>query len=348
MKTSAGSVVKIAFTYVGTVVGAGFASGQEILQFYTRYGSFASLTIVLSSILFVWLGIKLMVMAYDVKAASYEDMNKHLFGEKIGQWISLFTLVVLFGITSVMLAGSGSVFSEHLHLSYQTGLLVTLFMSYFVIARGMNAIMTVNSIVVPIMVVFSALVFISTLHSPGADAWMRLSTDHPLPKIWLAPLLYTSFNLATAQAVLVPVGATVRSRRALFWGGLLGGTMIGLLLILAHICLAAQMPGITQFEIPMAHLVKPLGRILQYFYLIVIYGEIFTTYIANVYGIALQLQQRTGWPRRALIVIILALTYVCGQFGFKTLLSTLYPIFGLVSMAWLVMLVWRRSAAPVR
>jgi uncharacterized membrane protein YkvI len=348
VKSSAGSVVKIAFTYVGTVVGAGFASGQEILQFYTRYGSLAFLTIVLSSILFVWLGIKLMVMAYDVKAVSYEDMNKHLFGEKIGQWISLFTLIVLFGITSVMLAGSGSVFSEQLHLSYQTGLLVTLFASYFVIVRGMNAIMTVNSIVVPIMVVFSALVFVSTLHGPGADAWIRLSTDLPLAKIWLAPLLYTSFNLATAQAVLVPVGATVSSRRALFWGGMLGGTMIGILLIAAHISLAAQMPGIAQFEIPMAHLVKPLGRLLQYIYLIVIYGEIFTTYIANVYGIALQLEQRIGWPRKALIVITLGLTYICGQFGFKMLLSTLYPIFGLVSMAWLVMMMWRRSAVSVR
>ena len=27
-------VLQIAFTYIGTVVGAGFATGQEILQFY--------------------------------------------------------------------------------------------------------------------------------------------------------------------------------------------------------------------------------------------------------------------------------------------------------------------------
>ena len=123
-------IVRVAFTYIGTVVGAGFASGQEILQFFTRYGSLATLTIALSTMLFIWIGIQLMLMAHDLKAESYEDLNKVLFGEKIGKWISLFMMVVLFGITTVMLAGAGTVFEEQLHLSYTTGLLITLVLSY--------------------------------------------------------------------------------------------------------------------------------------------------------------------------------------------------------------------------
>ena len=75
-------IVRVAFTYIGTVVGAGFASGQEILQFFTRYGWLASLTIALSTMLFIWIGIKLMLMAHDLKAESYEDLNQVLFGRK--------------------------------------------------------------------------------------------------------------------------------------------------------------------------------------------------------------------------------------------------------------------------
>jgi hypothetical protein len=33
--------MKCAFAYVGTVVGAGFASGQEILRFFTVYGGYS-------------------------------------------------------------------------------------------------------------------------------------------------------------------------------------------------------------------------------------------------------------------------------------------------------------------
>ncbi|MEK1832032.1 hypothetical protein AAAC51_33515 [Priestia megaterium] len=31
--------LQVAATYVGTVVGAGFATGKEIVQFFTQYGN---------------------------------------------------------------------------------------------------------------------------------------------------------------------------------------------------------------------------------------------------------------------------------------------------------------------
>jgi uncharacterized membrane protein YkvI len=337
-------IIRVAFTYIGTIVGAGFASGQEILQFFTQYGWMATLTIGLSSVLFVWLGIKLMLMAYDLKAKSYEDLNEALFGKKVGNWISLFTMIVLFGIITVMLAGGGTVFSEQLHLSYQTGLLVTLFLAYFVLTKGIQAIMTVNSIVVPIMILFSLVIVIYTWHSPGSGKWLLLTTDHSVGKIWFAPFLYTAFNLAMAQAVLVPMGAAVTDRKVLFWGGLLGGGGIGLLLFAAHYALSAQMPGIAQFEIPMGNIMVRLGPLPQIAYLLVIYGEIFTTYIADAYGLALQLQQRTRLHPKIILIGILALSYLVSLIGFKPLLSALYPLFGLISVAWLVMMMWRNRA----
>ncbi|NEW08656.1 hypothetical protein GK047_21915 [Paenibacillus sp. SYP-B3998] len=337
-------IVRVAFTYIGTVVGAGFASGQEILQFFTRYGWMATLTIALSCLLFVWIGIKLMLMAHDLKATSYEDLNKALFGKKMGNWISLFMMIVLFGITTVMLAGGGTVFEEQLHLNYQTGLLVTLLLAYLVLARGIGAIMTVNSIIVPIMLLFSSVIVIYTWHLPGAGNWLRITTDYSIGKIWFAPFLYTAFNLAMAQAVLVPVGASIQNRADLYWGGLLGGAGIGLLLLSAHYALSAQMPGIAQYEIPMGNIITRLGSVPQFTYLIVIYGEIFTTFIANAYGLSVQLQQRSKLHPKVLLINILGLSYVVSLIGFKVLLSALYPLFGVVSIAWLVLMVWRNRA----
>lgn len=340
-----GRILQVAFTYIGTIVGAGFASGQEILQFFTQYGWMATLTIALSSMLFVWLGIKLMLMAHNLKAASYEDLNRVLFGEQIGKAVSLFTLLVLFGITTVMLAGGGTVFEEQLHFSYQTGLLVTLFLAYLVLSRGIKAIMTVNSIVVPIMMLFSLAIVIFTWNSPSSGNWTTISSDSSWVKIWMAPFLYTAFNLAMAQAVLVPVGAAMKEKSVLVWGGLIGGVGIGLLLLSTHYALSAQMPGISQYEIPMGHIITRLGAVPQTAYLLVIYGEIFTTYIADAYGLALQLQQRTKLHPKVIIFVILGLSYPISQIGFKALLSALYPVFGLISMAWLVLMVWRRRAS---
>ncbi|UJF31530.1 YkvI family membrane protein [Paenibacillus hexagrammi] len=339
------AIMRVAFTYIGTIVGAGFASGQEILQFFTRYGWMASVTIALSTLLFIGLGIKLMLMAHEVKAASYEDLNNLLFGKKAGRWVSLFTMLVLFGITTVMLAGGGTIFQEQLHLPYQIGLLITLVLAYIILSKGIQAIMTVNSIVVPIMLFFSLVLVVYTSHSPDSSNWITAPTQHSLLKVWTAPILYTAFNLAMAQAVLVPMGAAVANKTVLVWGGLLGGAGIGLLLLAAHYSLAAQMPGIAHYEIPMGHIITKLGSVPQVAYILVIYGEIFTTFIADAYGLSLQLQQRMNIRPNVLIMGILALSYCVSLIGFKALLSALYPIFGLISMVWLVMMVWRNRTA---
>lgn len=336
-------IMQVCFTYVGTVVGAGFATGQEILQFFTRYGWMATLTIGLASLLFVWLGIKLMLLANEVQAESYEDLNKVLFGPRIGEWISLFTLVTLFGVTTVMLAGAGSVFEEQFQLPYQLGLAITLMLSYWVLHQGMQAIVVVNSIVVPLMLCFSTIVVWHSSDLPGAGNWLRLTSDYALERIWFAPLLYTAFNLTMAQGVLVPLGAQVKDRSVLIWGGILGGAIIGIMLLGGHFALSAQMPGISQFDIPMARLIQKVGPIVQLLFICVIYGEIFTTFIADVYGLSLQIGQRTRLPRHWILIMILLLSYGVSQLGFKALLSTLYPLFGLISLAWMTMLICRRE-----
>ncbi|WP_337032355.1 hypothetical protein [Paenibacillus illinoisensis] len=327
-------VLQIAFTYIGTVVGAGFATGQEILQFFTQYGKWATITIGLSTILFVWLGTKMMLIAHDTGSRTYEDLNKHLFGHKAGKWITWITLLILIGVNSVMLAGAGSVFVEHLGLHYQTGLIITIVGTYLLLGRGIKAILQMNSIVVPMMLLLSILMITSTIHLPGALRFVTLTTDTNPIKVWLSPLLYSSFNLVLAQAVLVPVGNQIRDRNVLKWGGVLGGIGVGFMLLAAHFAMSAQMPGIMQFEIPMGSIAFQLGWAVQAVYVTLIFMEIFTTFVADIYGMTLQLSQHLQVPPRLITLTIMMLCYSLSQFGFSSLLSILYPIFGSLALIW--------------
>jgi uncharacterized membrane protein YkvI len=337
-----GKILQVAFTYMGTIVGAGFATGQEILHFFTRYGAAASLTIILSTALFIWLGTKIMLLAHDMKAQSYEDLNRFLFGAKVGPWISFFTFIVLFGITSVMLAGAGSVFEEHLGLPYQFGLIFTMILCFVVLLKGIDAILAVNTFVVPLILLFTLILVITTMKSPNAGYWIQLESTFHSGRIWLSPFLYTAFNLALAQAVLVPVGSAIKDRSVLYWGGILGGVGIGLMLLAGHFALSAQMPGITQFQIPMGVLLIDLGKVVQLLFLLLIFAEIFTTLIADVYGLASQIEHRIKLPQKMVIIGILILCFGISQIGFKVLLSTLYPLFGMISLSWLIMMIRRR------
>lgn len=338
--------LQIAFTYIGTIVGAGFATGQEILQFFTRYGHWAVFTIMLATALFIWLGTKMLVLARAIQADSYEDLNRYLFGPKTGSIISLFTLVILIGVNSIMLAGAGAIFEEHLGLHYQTGLVITLVGSYILLKRGISGILQMNSIVVPLMLTLSLLIVTNTFNMPGVGRVLFLDTEMNPVRAWIAPLLYTAFNLGMAQAVLVPLAKHTQSERQLKLGGILGGAGIGLMLFAAHFAMSAQMPGITQYEIPMASIAFRLGQGVQGIYLLLIFLEIFSTFVADIYGVTAQLQQRLSVPPGWIIPGVMAICYFFSQFGFSSLLALLYPIFGALALVWAFKLLLSGPAPP--
>ncbi|CAM3877647.1 hypothetical protein [Marinicrinis lubricantis] len=337
------TALQIAFTYIGTIVGAGFATGQEILQFFTKYGRWGTLTILAASILFVWLGTKLMLSSQRIGAKSYEDLNRHLFGPSAGKWVSRFLMLFLFGISSVMLAGAGTVFKEHFQISYQIGLLITILLSYLIIRRGMKAIFTVNSIVVPLMFCYICFVVVQAVHSPSASNWVEWNPPVDQLRVWLSPLLYTAFNLGLAQAVLVPIGGHISDRSTIRLGGMLGGLGVGIMLLALHFSLSSQMPSVALYEIPMARLAFELPVFVQLLFILIIFAEIFTTFIADIYGLVTQLEDKTPLSQTKLLVLLLAACFMISQIGFSSLLSTLYPLFGIISSAWLAALIIKRN-----
>src|SRR5690606_42161848 len=78
-----GAAFQIGAVYVGTIVGAGFATGKEIVEFFTQYSVFGLVGIGISGFLFIWLGTKIMIIANRIQASSYKEFNEYLSGKKI-------------------------------------------------------------------------------------------------------------------------------------------------------------------------------------------------------------------------------------------------------------------------
>lgn len=345
---------QIAATYIGTVVGAGFASGREILQFFTVHGQAGVLGILLSMVLFMWIGTKMMRLARRIDAYSYQEMNNHLFGKTLGSGVNIVILLILLGVTSVMLSGTGSIFQEQLGFSALLGILLTLVLCYVVMVKGLKGILVVNSLVVPMMLFFSIVTVIYVLfggggpegHGFGGYGADGHGNAGGAMGEWqwqwvMSPFLYAAFNLAMAQAVLVPLGKETDGESMLKWGGILGGLGLGFMLLTAHFSMTPLMPDIQRFDIPMAEVIREIGQWGHVMFLLVVYGEIFTTLIGNVFGIARQIE--VLFPRfqeRHLILAILVVSFMISQAGFGPLVSYLYPLFGYVGLLLLFRLIF--------
>lgn len=333
---------RVGFTYIGTVVGAGFASGQEIMQFFTVSGFWSVGSILLVTVLFSWLGIRMMVMGARLKAHSYEEFNLYLFGDRGGRWMNGFVGIILFGVTTAMMSGTGSLFAEQLGLSFHFGVILTSLIAFLVILKGMEGILNVNALVVPCMFAFTMVVGIQGLSGSGLADFMAMEPMEGTRNWLVSAVTYVAFNLAMSQAVLVPMGGEIQDEKTLRLGGVLGGAGLGVMLLASNFALSLKVPEIFQLEIPIALVVSALGEGMKYFFLAVMWGEIFTTLIGNVYGLAANLGNWIPLRINTVMALIFLLGYLCSLIGFPVFVGYIYPFFGYCGLFMLLLLALRK------
>lgn len=345
MQSSWKEARKIAFTYIGTVVGAGFASGKELLTFFVQYGAQGFIGILISTFLFIWAGTQVMLFAHRIQARSFQDFSLFLFGKTFGTLFNILLFIVLLGTTSVMLAGTGALFVESFGFYSQAGIWLSILLVFFVSYRGLDAIHAVNMLFVPLLIGFTCLVFFYVQPWTGSEG-PGVIIEIVKPYAWItSPLYYVSMNIALTQAVLVPIGQECKSERPLVLGGFLGGLGIGILLLLGYWSLFTHQTSVHESEMPMIALLSGLGRFIPLFFSLLVYCEIFSTLSANVFGIARQMMQHMHFSRLSSVLFILGINYVVSFVGFGSLLGFLYPLFGQLVLIFLVMLAVRQVQA---
>ncbi|MFD2443314.1 GerAB/ArcD/ProY family transporter [Bacillus sp. CGMCC 1.16607] len=342
MKTNWGAAFQIAAVYVGTVVGAGFATGREIVEFFSRFGFFGFISILMTGYLLIFLGSKLMRIAAQIGAKSYQEFNEYLFGKYIGMGINFLMLFMLLGVCAVMLSGAGAIFAEQLGLNKIIGIVITIALSFLVMMVGLKGLFAVNSLVVPLMISFSFMLMIKSIQMPNfIENFLFIPYVDDGWKTVIAPFSYAAFNLGLSQAVLVPVAAEIKDDQTIKWGGILGGAALTLILLSSHLTLV-MLPNLEMYEIPMAVIMKNIASGFYWIFVFIIYGEIFTSVIGNVFGIERQLKKYIPVSKMMMVSMIFLITYFISLVNYSTLLSYLYPLFGYISIIFIVLL-WMRQ-----
>ncbi|HEX3031100.1 MAG TPA: hypothetical protein VHS59_02490, partial [Bacillota bacterium] len=193
-----GSHWQIAATYIGTVVGAGFASGQETLQFFAAYGMGGILGIIVASLGFGILGAYILYLGKKLQTSSYQPLFHYLCGKSLGRVLDVIVTIFLFGAMVVMLAGVGAIFEEHLGIPRLWGVVGTMLLALVTVFYGLKGVMAANTVLIPIMILLTVGISLYSLNYHGVtlrDIQAGSPRVAAAPHWLLSAFLYISYNL---------------------------------------------------------------------------------------------------------------------------------------------------------
>ena len=124
--------------HIGTVVGAGFASGRNSQFCYLRLNGFLGLIIVTA--LFILYGYIIMNLGKTFNSFSYLDVIKKAGGRYIAPILDFLITFFLFGSLTAMVAGSGAIFKQQFKIPEIWGNLVMIILTTITVLMGIKGV----------------------------------------------------------------------------------------------------------------------------------------------------------------------------------------------------------------
>jgi uncharacterized membrane protein YkvI len=325
----------VAFSYVAAFVGAGFISGQELVQFFIRFGFWGLVGWVLVVLIMIFGGGFVIEKLSLLKLDSFHQFVKRIFGEKFAAGVNLVINGYLLGGLTIMLAGAGNLFSEIFKLPYMWGVVAISLLVFFIIIGKSNRLLASNRLLVPILIVLVLIISIKILLSSKLEFILgdnlEIKNPSPLLKNWfISVLLYLGYNAIGAIVAVINISKNTSSRTGKI-GGLTGGVIIGLLGSLLLFTLLITYPLWIQSELPLVFILKEKYSLLYPIFAPCMIIAMFNVAIAYAMGISNYLQDRHKIDYGLACILVILVSTPLTLFGFSKLLGIMYPFFGILA-----------------
>jgi len=288
---------------IGTVIGSGFASGKEIAVFFSRFGVFSYIFILLAfflfSLVFYWL------LAFGERGI------KRYSSSKILLCISVFVSMVF---TSSMFAGTTTTIkTDHIFIDIFL-VLCLLFTCFFVSKKGVGSLANINAILIPFAIVILIICLCSNIGESESFSNGNIFSGG------LFALLYVIMNVSTSSIVVGEMGRKMKKKDRLIVAIFSSLILTILLGFINYVLLSNK--GSLNLSMPLLELSSGWYHSMMR---VVIFLGCLTTLLSLVFTTSESLR-KLGVKTYLNPIISIILPFFISFFGFGNIVSILYPI----------------------
>lgn len=327
------NILKVVFVIIGTMIGAGFASGQEVYLFFFSYGIEGLIGILISSLIIGFVIYKTFQIVDKYGVNTYKEFLDILIQKNsklkpiINTVINMFILITFF----IMVAGFGAYFEQELGINSLMGSSILAIVTFAIFMTSVKGVVKANELLVPILIGFLVIIGIINLKEvPILELGKYIvRTNHN--SFILSSVLYGSYNSILLIPVLLTLKNYIQDNKQISKIAVISSIIIILLSIVVFLLLVRVDVDITKIEMPAVYVVSHMFKILKYIYGFIILGSIFTTTISLGTSFLQNItKNKKSYTQIAAIMCITSI--LISKIGFSNLVSLLYPVFGYLGL----------------
>ena len=330
---------QIAFTMAGCFFGAGFVSGQELWQFFGRFGNKGLVGMALACVI---LGVLTFITVDLASKSGITDMDSIIVPGNI-KWLKglagALEIAFMYCINIIMISGAGTLveqltgsFALRVAVSAVFCVCVTL-----VSLKGIGGAVRIFALITPILITVSMITVIGIAVKNGGFGFKftPISESNPLLGNWsVSAVTYISYNYFSAIGTIAALGRYARSRGAAALGSAAGCICLAVVAFGIASAISA-VPDSAATELPLLALSAGLHPIAQIIVSVALMLAMFGAAVSVYVPIPTYFGRFEFFSRRRILLTSLAsaAAMLLSLFGFSDLIGIVYPVFGYIAAA---------------
>ena len=333
------NILKLSGIYIGTIIGAGFASGQEIVSFFTSYGNKWIYGMIFSGFLFSLLGFIIIDTISNDKNITYKKFINNTLGRNLGSIMDIVSGLFLMILFFTMISAAGVTIHQSFKISTTVAKGLMILICFIIFLFDIEGISFINSILSPILILSGIIIGVSILFSYSTPTF-SVYNNKKIIYIIFSSLLYVSYNMITAIPVLISAKEIAHSKNSKF-AGLIGGFSMSLMGICIGMVLFINHSNIKNLEIPLMAIVSNINNLLYYLYIFMLLSAILTTALGNGFGAIKWLEEKINLKPIFIKLIVIFIALLMSFINFSYFVNIFYPIFGLIGIVEILIIIYK-------
>lgn len=345
-KVNIGRTLTYAGAFIAFLIGSGFATGQEVMQYFSSYGWMGIAGILVVFVLFLYVGWDFVVTGHQHKFYNSGDIYRHLCGKWIGSFFDYFSILFIYMSFIVMIGGTGATVEQQYGLSPWLGAIGMGIVVSGTVIFGLDRIVDVLGKIGPAIVVLTiTLGFLAIAKNPEGlttvDSIIPTLTLKTASSNWfLASLSYVGFCMLWLAGFMSLMGATAKNIKEVTSGAMLGALGFSVALAIITLGFMANIEFVAGSMVPTLKMADSIHPAFATIFSVIVLAGIYTTAVPLLWQASARFTDGKSMKFKVLTLVLMVIGVFVGlKVPFDQLVNVIYVISGYVGFILLLFMV---------